>query len=75
MVSAADLSQIDAAEQQLMSLADDMAEAATKFNGQGYDAFLTARELFKSSLDAVIISLKEANTRINKIHAIVEGRK
>lgn len=73
MTSVADMQQLEAAQNQLMNLADDMAEAATQFNGQGYDAFLSAREMFKASLDAIILSLRDANTRINKIHAIVES--
>lgn len=52
-----------------------MAEAATKFHGQGYDAFLMARELFKSSLERLFAKSLDANTRINKIHEIVEGCK
>lgn len=34
----------------LMSLADDMASAATTFNAHGYEIFLRAREAFQRTL-------------------------
>ena len=37
-------------EETAMSLADDMAQAATTFAGQGYQQFLSAREAFKDAV-------------------------
>lgn len=34
----------------LMSMADDMAAAATSFNAHGYEVFIRSRELFKETL-------------------------
>lgn len=34
----------------LMSMADDMAAAATSFNSHGYEVFILSRELFKETL-------------------------
>lgn len=74
MTSVVDVQQLAIDGAEIMDLADDMAEAATQFNGQGYDAFLSAREMFKVSLDKLFNKLRDANTRIDKIHAIVEGK-
>ncbi len=38
----------------LMNLADEMAAAATTFNGQGYASFLSARETFKDTLQKTL---------------------
>jgi hypothetical protein len=38
-------------KENLLDLADDMAEAATDFKGQGYRLFLAARERFKEYLN------------------------
>lgn len=37
-------------EDVLMSMADDMAAAATTFNSHGYEVFIRSRELFKETL-------------------------
>lgn len=42
-----------------MSLADDMAQAATVFQGQGYETFIKARETFKVSLHEIITKLNK----------------
>ncbi len=42
------------AENYILSLADDMAQAATNFKGQGYTSFLTAREALKSEIHNII---------------------
>jgi hypothetical protein len=39
----------------LLNLADDMAEAATDFKGQGYRLFIAARQRFKECLDSLSI--------------------
>lgn len=38
-------------KENLLDLADEMAEAATEFKGQGYRLFLNARERLKEALD------------------------
>lgn len=37
-------------EATVMSLADDLAQAATTFTGQGYQQFLVARETLKEAV-------------------------
>ncbi len=39
-----------------MDLADDLAAAATVFEGQGYTVFIRARELLKEELNRLITS-------------------
>ena len=39
-----------AIEDNIMSLADNMASAAASFNSHGYDMFITARDSFKEYL-------------------------
>lgn len=39
----------------LMTLADDMAQAATVFQGQGYETFIKARDTFKECLHEIIV--------------------
>ena len=41
-------------KEDLLDLADEMAEAATEFKGQGYRLFLNARERLKEALDKLI---------------------
>lgn len=43
-------------EQTLMSLADDMAAAATSFNSHGYEVFINSREAFKRALHEVYLN-------------------
>jgi hypothetical protein len=42
----------------LMSLADDMASAATTFNAHGYEIFLRARETFQQTLHKALVEHK-----------------
>jgi hypothetical protein len=42
----------------LMSLADDMASAATTFNAHGYEIFLRAREAFQQTLHKALVDHK-----------------
>jgi hypothetical protein len=42
-------------KENLLDLADDMAEAATDFKGQGYRLFIAARQRFKECLDSLSI--------------------
>ncbi len=42
----------------LMSLADDMASAATTFNAHGYEIFLRAREAFQQTLHKTLVEHK-----------------
>ena len=46
-------------EKTLMSLADDMAAAATSFNSHGYEVFINSREAFKRALHEVYMHNKE----------------
>lgn len=41
-------------KENLLDLADEMAEAATEFKGQGYRLFLNARERLKEALDKLL---------------------
>ena len=38
-------------EEAVMALADDLAQAATTFAGQGYQQFLNAREAVKAAIN------------------------
>ena len=49
-------------EEVLMSLADDMASAATTFNSHGYGIFINARESFKEALQKLCQSLLEPHS-------------
>ncbi len=40
-------------KEDLLRLADAMAEAATEFRGQGYHSFLEIREKFKQEVDKI----------------------
>lgn len=40
-------------KEKLLNLADEMAEAATEFKGQGYRLFLETREKLKEALDRI----------------------
>lgn len=46
------VTQIDA--QTLMSLADNMAAAASSFSSHGYDSFITARDVFKETVNTLV---------------------
>lgn len=48
----------DVSEQTLMTLADDMAAAATSFNSHGYEVFINSREAFKRALHEVYLNNK-----------------
>lgn len=48
-------------ENVLMSLADDMAAAATTFNSHGYEVFINSRESFKSALHELCKGSKDSN--------------
>lgn len=37
-------------EEEMISLADNMASAATTFNSHGYDTFISARQIFLDAL-------------------------
>ena len=56
------MTQLNTAEekQTLLELADNMAAAATTFSGQGYGAFLEAREKY----------VGEVNTFLDKVQAL-----
>lgn len=43
----------------LLSLADNMASAATTFNAHGYDSFIQARENFKDTLHKILDKTRE----------------
>lgn len=45
-------------EQTLLSLADNMAAAATTFNSHGYEVFINSREAFKRALHEVYLNNK-----------------
>ena len=45
-------------EQTLMTMADDMAMAATSFNGHGYEVFINSREAFKQALHELCLNNK-----------------
>lgn len=45
---------LDETEQYLISLADNMASAATTFNSHGYEVFLQARSQFIQQLHEVL---------------------
>lgn len=44
----------------LMSLADNMAAAATTFNSHGYEVFINSRESFRTALREMIESKIES---------------
>lgn len=46
------INQVDA--QTLLSLADNMASAASSFNSHGYDTFITARDVFKNTVNTLV---------------------
>lgn len=46
-------------KEELLELADTMAEAATEFKGQGYRLFLEARERFKTQVDNLFKELSK----------------
>lgn len=45
-------------EQELLSLADNMAAAAASFSSHGYDSFICAREILKQAIHAVFLRSK-----------------
>lgn len=45
-------------EKELLSLADNMAAAAASFSAHGYDAFITAREVFKQAVHDAVSEIK-----------------
>lgn len=45
-------------EQELLSLADNMAAAAASFSSHGYDSFICAREMLKQAIHSIVIRLK-----------------
>lgn len=44
----------------LMSLADNMAAAATTFNSHGYEVFINSRESFRAALKEMLESKVES---------------
>ena len=46
-------------ENMLMNLADDMAAAATSFNGHGYQVFISSREQFRQTLHEILLNCKK----------------
>lgn len=48
-------------QEKLMNMADNMAAAAASFSSHGYDAFIGAREAFKSTVEEAIKEVKENN--------------
>lgn len=48
------INQVDA--QTLLSLADNMASAASSFNSHGYDNFIVARDVFKNTVNTLVIT-------------------
>jgi hypothetical protein len=49
------------AELYLLSMADNMAAAASAFNAHGYDTFIQARDEFKEKLHEIISSQQQSN--------------
>lgn len=45
-------------EQELLSLADNMAAAAASFSSHGYDSFICAREVLKQAINALVSRIK-----------------
>lgn len=45
-------------EQDLLSLADNMAAAAASFSSHGYDSFICAREMLKQAIHSIVSRVK-----------------
>ena len=47
----------------LMNTADNMAAAAVSFTSHGYDAFISAREAFKTAVEEVVKEVRETEEK------------
>jgi hypothetical protein len=47
----------------LMNTADNMAAAAVSFTSHGYDAFISAREAFKTAVDEIVKEVQEVEEK------------
>jgi hypothetical protein len=48
----------------LMSTADNMAAAAASFTSHGYDAFISAREVFRHTVEEVAKEVEDIEDRL-----------
>lgn len=60
-------------EQELMSLADEMASAMAGLNSQTYDTFVMAREKFRLKVKKMVDKQKTTDERIAAIKKAVEA--
>lgn len=60
-------------EQELISLADEMASSMANMNSQTYDTFVLAREKFRLKVKRMIEKQKASEERIAKIKAAIEA--
>lgn len=60
-------------EQELVSLADEMASAMTNMNSHNYDTFITARDRFRMRVRRMVDKQKVLDDRLAKIKAAIEA--
>lgn len=60
-------------EKELMNLADTMASCMANLNGQNYDAFVEARDLFRIKISEIVRKQKDAEERIRKVKEFIEA--